>query len=152
MQHLTRRGVCNCVDGEISPCEIIIEGDAKLHFGVTAIRAHVATKGRHFMHDFAALFENTYGAKGDADGDRTPMAKERTHLLWRGRRGEVPVQVIVAEQCVAHRSAHAPGFIASLLERPRDVEHRGRRRQRERKHGFRHRTASEGRCLHQGQA
>src|SRR5881394_123459 len=75
----------------------------------------VSPEGGHFVHDASAI-EDPDGAEVDAHRYRPLSTEDLLDLLGPGIGGEIPVQVRMAEQRVAHGAAHAPRLEAVPLE------------------------------------
>ena len=108
------------VDREVAPGEVLLERHAVGHDRVAAIRDDVAPEGGHLV-DHPEAVEHAH--RPVLLPDRRGAAEQRRDLRRRGGRGEIIVRVGVAEQRVAERPAHAPGFVARFLQRASDLEH-----------------------------
>jgi hypothetical protein len=71
------------------------------------------------MHDVVAV-EHPDRAELNPDGYSAP--EQLAHLRRGRRRGEIPIEVCLAHECVTHGSADTPGFESRLLERASDVD------------------------------
>ncbi len=65
------------------------------------------------MHD-VLLVENADGAELDAYWYRA--LEQLLHLLRSSAGGDIPIEVRMPEQCIAHGAADAPGFEARFFE------------------------------------
>ena len=112
----------NCVDGEVAPCQVVLEAGAELHHRMPSVRLHVASECRDLVR-YAALVEHADGAELDAHRHRSSPAEYLDHLPRSGGGGQVPVQRLAAEKRVPNGAAHAPRFKAGVFETPGNVEH-----------------------------
>ena len=96
---------------------------------MAAVGRHVMAKRRHFVKRPLTV-EDADGAEGDADRDRAAPAEHGSDLIRGRRRGEVPVEMGMTEQCIPHGAPDAPRVVPRLLEAAGDVEHRTGRRDR----------------------
>src|SRR5690606_18498079 len=85
-----------------------------------------AAEGGDLVHH-SAVVQHPDRPELDPDRDRSP--EETPDLLRCCRRGQIPVQMWVAEERVSDGTANAPGLEAGVLEPLRYVEHRAARTQ-----------------------
>src|SRR3989454_86352 len=113
------RVVGDCIDREVAPREIVHQRDAELHHRVAAVGPDVLAKRRHLVGR-VALVQHRDRAVLDPHGDRA--LEQAAHLVRRRRRREIEIVVLEIEQVVPDRPAHAPRFVARVLELLRDAE------------------------------
>ena len=116
------RPVGDRVDREVATREVLLETRAELDLGVATVRPHVAAKRRDLVVH-AVVVEDAHRAELDPHRDCSAAAEDRSHLLGRGARGEVPVQRCAPEQRVADGATDAPGFEAGGLEPRGDLQY-----------------------------
>jgi hypothetical protein len=80
------------------------------------IGPHVAAERSDLVHP-AVTIEDADRAELDADRHRPPKYLAHFVRLRAGR--EIPIQMSVAEQRVAHSTPHTPGFVPGSLQRRR---------------------------------
>ena len=103
------------VDGEIPPCEVILDPGRECHAARVppVVIWPVGAEGRHL--DRLVILPHGDGAVRQACGN-APARKERHDLLRPGRRRHVPVVRHGPAQQVAHAPAHGVGRVSRVLQ------------------------------------
>src|SRR5205823_10701780 len=112
------RGVRDGVGGVIAAGEVVVERCAELDHRMPSVGVDVATEGGDFVHD-VVLIQHT--DRSELDADRHRSFEKLADLVRRGAGRQIPVEMWMAEQGVAHGSANAPGFESCVLEALRDA-------------------------------
>jgi len=109
------------VNRQIAPGKIFFQRRSKLHDCVTSIRLHISTEGGHFVH-YACIVENPNGPKINAYRDSAP--KKPPDLLGGRSGGQIPVEVLMAQQCVSDGTPDTPRFVSRCLQLTQDGDNR----------------------------
>jgi hypothetical protein len=86
---------------------------------VPTVCFHVAAKRRDLVHPIGAI-QHANGPELDADRHRA--LEQTADLRRRGSRRQIPIEVHLAEERIAHGTADAPGFEAGLLQCAGDLD------------------------------
>ena len=121
------RVIGDCIERKIAAREVLFDGGSEGHHGMPTVGLDVATEGRDFVHRAAPV---EHADSPEFDSDRNGARKESPHLLGGGSRGQVPVEVRVAEEGISNSAAHAPCLEPLILQSLGDVEDRAWRRER----------------------
>ena len=128
VETLGLRRICDGVDREIPPRQILVERRSEGHLGMPAVSSHVATECRDLV-EHAGVIEHADRPELDAHRDGALAAEDIPDVVWCRVSREVPIQVLMPQQRIPNGAADAPCLKPGLFELPGDVEHGLRRTQ-----------------------
>lgn len=111
--------VGNRVDRKIPAREVVSQGDAKFHYGMTTVGPNVLAEGRYLMETILRV-DHRDGPV--LNPDRNGARKQAADLLGKGGGRQVEIMVLEIQQIVPNCAADAPRLVTRRLEFPGDVQ------------------------------